>query len=484
LTLPGTWSPSPPVSQQGNTFSYVYSGGAQAAPVTITFSQAQPASITVAAGSAISYTISTLVNAGYSGTSISLNVTGLPAGANFGQGTVTPGSPFTLIVSTTSATPPGTYPLTIIAIDGAQSYFASATLVVSSVVPSLSGAYPNSATAGGPAFSLSVNGSGLLTGATVQWNGSALPTTFVSAAQLTALVSANLIAATGGPSITVVNPGGSTSNAMTFIISPPTPGTTITDLGVYRNGVWLVDWNGNNQWDATDAAHVFSFGLPGDIPVTGDWNGDGRLKAGIYRNGVWFVDWNGNNQWDDTDAAHVFSFGLPGDIPVRGDWNGDGQIKAGIYRNGVWFVDWNGNNQWDATDAAHVFFFGLPGDGPVTGGWNPAQSNAINTPLTVSEFQTTSAVDGRHPPFNVMEYLATWRNTLHVLDGNAEFRTATERMQREQKDIAETPDLQRQIFDMQRDVEEILGRPEVQNEVLRMRQEMEVTAPYRLAPQH
>jgi hypothetical protein len=41
LTLPGTWSPSPPVSQQGNTFSYIYSGGTQAAPVTITFSQSQ-----------------------------------------------------------------------------------------------------------------------------------------------------------------------------------------------------------------------------------------------------------------------------------------------------------------------------------------------------------------------------------------------------------------------------------------------------------
>jgi hypothetical protein len=39
LTLPGSWSPNPSVSQQGNTFSYIYSGGAQAAPVTITFSK-------------------------------------------------------------------------------------------------------------------------------------------------------------------------------------------------------------------------------------------------------------------------------------------------------------------------------------------------------------------------------------------------------------------------------------------------------------
>ena len=140
--------------------------------------------------------------------------------------------------------------------------------------------------------------------------------------------------------------------------------------GVYRSGVWFVDWNGNNQWDATDAAHVFYFGLTGDLPVMGDWNGDGHLKAGVYRNGVWYVDWNGNNQWDSTDAAHLVIFGLPGDLPVMGDWNGDGSLKVGVYRNGAWFVDWNGNNQWDAEDAAHIIYFGLPGDLPVMGDWN------------------------------------------------------------------------------------------------------------------
>ena len=39
LTLPGTWYPNQALSQLGNTFSYIYSGGSQAAPVTITFSQ-------------------------------------------------------------------------------------------------------------------------------------------------------------------------------------------------------------------------------------------------------------------------------------------------------------------------------------------------------------------------------------------------------------------------------------------------------------
>ena len=41
LTLPGTWYPNPAagVTRSGNTFSYTFTGGQQAAPVTITFSQ-------------------------------------------------------------------------------------------------------------------------------------------------------------------------------------------------------------------------------------------------------------------------------------------------------------------------------------------------------------------------------------------------------------------------------------------------------------
>ena len=39
-----------------------------------------------------------------------------------------------------------------------------------------------------------------------------------------------------------------------------------------------------------------SWGLPGDIPVTGDWNGDGKDDIGIFRpgSGLWSLDSNGN----------------------------------------------------------------------------------------------------------------------------------------------------------------------------------------------
>ncbi len=56
---------------------------------------------------------------------------------------------------------------------------------------------PTFATAGGAAFTLTVKGSGFAAGFKVQWNSSALATTFQSDTQLTAAVPANLIVAAG-----------------------------------------------------------------------------------------------------------------------------------------------------------------------------------------------------------------------------------------------------------------------------------------------
>ena len=63
--------------------------------------------------------------------------------------------------------------------------------------PTISSLSPASATAGGPAFTLTVNGSNFVSGSVVQWNGSNRTTTFVSATQLTAAITAADIATAG-----------------------------------------------------------------------------------------------------------------------------------------------------------------------------------------------------------------------------------------------------------------------------------------------
>ena len=78
---------------------------------------------------------------------------------------------------------------------------------------------------------------------------------------------------------------------------------------------------------------VVEYGQPGDLPVVGDWTGDGISKLGVYRNGTFYLDTNNNHVLDAADK--VIELGRPGDKPVAGDWDGDGVDKVGVYEDGV-----------------------------------------------------------------------------------------------------------------------------------------------------
>jgi uncharacterized protein (TIGR03437 family) len=103
-----------------------------------------------------------------------------------------------------------------------QLFTVKAGATATPVITSLS---PASATAGGPSFTLTVNGSGFSSGAAIVWNGSALPTAVAGATQLTAVVPANWIAAAGSVSVTVINSDGTNSAPAAFSITPILPVT-------------------------------------------------------------------------------------------------------------------------------------------------------------------------------------------------------------------------------------------------------------------
>ena len=89
---------------------------------------------------------------------------------------------------------------------------------------------PNTAPAGGPGFTLTVNGGGFQPGAAVYWKGAPLPTTFVNTTQLTATVAASLVANPGSVVVHVVNPGNVLSNTALFLISLPFGAPSILSL--------------------------------------------------------------------------------------------------------------------------------------------------------------------------------------------------------------------------------------------------------------
>jgi hypothetical protein len=145
----------------------------------------------------------------------------------------------------------------------------------------------------------------------------------------------------------------------------------LSRAGLYRNGLWILDIDGSHQLDLAapgNRASLLFGGLPGDLPVVGDWNGDGRRKIGIYRHGLWILDWDGDGTF--TSADRTFSFGgLAGDVPVVGDWTGDGRAKVGVYRGGAWILDLKGNGTFEPGVASYLHFGGIPDDIPVVGHW-------------------------------------------------------------------------------------------------------------------
>ena len=97
--------------------------------------------------------------------------------------------------------------------------------------PRITGASPSTPTAGGAAFTLTVNGSTFLAGAVVQWNGQARATTRLSSSSLEADILASDIAQAGTTQLTVLNPGESGVSApfaLPVLPASPTIGTPIT----------------------------------------------------------------------------------------------------------------------------------------------------------------------------------------------------------------------------------------------------------------
>jgi hypothetical protein len=139
-------------------------------------------------------------------------------------------------------------------------------------------------------------------------------------------------------------------------------GNGTATIGIYRNGSFYL--RNSNTLGFADL--VFAFGTPGDQPVAGDWDGNGTDTIGVYRPSTGQFLLRNSNTSGVADMS--FYLGNVGDVGIAGDWNGDGKDTTGVFRpsNGVIFLK-NANSTGFADVALN---YGLPGDQPVTGDWN------------------------------------------------------------------------------------------------------------------
>jgi archaellum component FlaF (FlaF/FlaG flagellin family) len=212
---------------------------------------------------------------------------------------------------------------------------------------------PDAVVPGGQAFTLTVNGTGFVFGAVVNWNGSPRSTAFVSSSQLTAQITSADIATRSTASVTVVNPplGGGTSNVVSLVVTLPESSlnTYLTSSFAAGNQPFFVavgDFNGDGKQDLavsntlTRTLSIFLGDGTGNFtlassPATGrnptyvavgDFNADDNMDLAVANSddntlSILLGDGKGNFTLASTPATGSFPYSI-----ATGDFNGDGHL--------------------------------------------------------------------------------------------------------------------------------------------------------------
>jgi hypothetical protein len=116
---------------------------------------------------------------------------------------------------------------------------------------------------------------------------------------------------------------------------------------------------------------TFEFGVAGDIPVVGDWDGNGTDTVGVYEpaSGVWSL--RNSLSAGGADLSFTFTNGS-GTIPLTGDWDGNGNDTAGYADGSIRAL-----RNFNSGGAPNLLFtFGGVSDKPVTGNWDGAAGDS------------------------------------------------------------------------------------------------------------
>jgi hypothetical protein len=153
------------------------------------------------------------------------------------------------------------------------------------------------------------------------------------------------------------------SNAVTEQVIRPVPTPAVFDPAT---ATWYLR---NSFSGGPPSIAAFQFGAPGDLPILGDWDGDGVFTIGVFTPST--ATFHLRNSNTPGPADFTFAFGPAGGIglPVAGDWDGDGKWSVGVFAPSR--GDWNLRNELSSgLPDAGSFLFGSPGSKPVVGDWD------------------------------------------------------------------------------------------------------------------
>lgn len=148
-------------------------------------------------------------------------------------------------------------------------------------------------------------------------------------------------------------------------------GDGIPSIGLYRPSDQTFRLRNSNSQGEPD--YVIRFGEAGDVPLVGDWNGDGRTTIGVFHPATATFLLRNENTPGPPDIK--FTFGIPTDIPIAGDWDGDGITTVGLYRRSMrsFFL----RNENTTGFASIGVKYGEGDDTPIAGDWNGSGKDSI-----------------------------------------------------------------------------------------------------------
>ena len=138
----------------------------------------------------------------------------------------------------------------------------------------------------------------------------------------------------------------------------------------------------SNRLDSSNADTAVVFGLPGDKPVAGDWDGNGTVTVGVYRPSDYTFYLRNTNTAGPADLVVSLS-SYYGETPVAGDWDGDGIDTVGMHNSSTATFYLRNTNTSGPLNVS--VGFGNIGDIPIVGDWDG------DGKTTVGSYKSSSA---------------------------------------------------------------------------------------------
>ena len=228
----------------------------------------------------------------------------------------------------------------------------------------------------------------------------------------------------GGSQAYNITPGvGYHINTLSVNGSPVSVNTKQFGIGLFKPGTTTF------SLQTATGTTTTVLGTATDLPIAGDWDGDGVTDIGYFRPST-------ATFYQKTAAGiTTIQFGVSTDLPIIGDWDGNGKDEIGVFRgsNATFYLR-------TAIGGYTSVVFGANGDKPIAGDWdgnaityqfqNISKNNTISAtfaidsnPIVTHTITASAGANGTITP-NGVTNVVSGNNQLYTITPEAGYHTA------------------------------------------------------------